>query len=1587
LGAYHPLINLEGYTDPDFWIVNLNGSIPLGTGTAQNRGGDSQHSAGSSWGFKAPIKGGVEYGTLELRAGTSGGGTFASDAKDGQGGGMAEYWAQWNQAESAWEKLSMPLEKPNGTIGFESMKLYAGKGGQGGQNSASYDGGDGADGASWLLDFQDSALVLNTGGNGNGIILLEAGDGGLAGIDTGGHGVKRAGSGGDGGHAGIWAAKITGGASLSMKTGNDAEESKSRGSGAGFGEAGDGGNAYLIAHGTGATQDDPAVLGLIELGYSELTVNDGSATISATGGSDNIGYEFDPEPGTVSAAGFAITLAEGRRGALLIAAEGGGVNSDLNGGEAAPAGTIEIGDMGLTVSLGSGHGDDNRIQAVGGTNDISGKGAAGMGSFTSGGPISVFSHSEAEVAAASKLTIGAYGGENGVHALSEGGNANFKAYSIDISTGGAIDSSTGGSGGGSVTVESVASSAVAHTDDTDTANYQFAGGDAELYVGNDSGSGDIKLEVKGSSAGNLSVRSIGGDGAGHSYDDPELLLSKGGSAKITAGNISLKTSSGEGAGTATVEVSGGSSPYDGDGGEATLEAGRISIDAGSGDSLISVSGGASKGLMGKGPGGMAVLSAGDIGVSSSAIIGEPGGYGSAYLSVNGGGGSKGAAGVLHSYGTVTVTVNNPGVQQAGKGKSGISVTGGSSDIASGGDATMNVDGGLAVTGLSGTVDTVSQEKWRSEAFVMVQGGDSFDAFDAGDATLNAGDVAVTSGNVRAGVYVLGGDANNTFNNRDGITGTAHAIISSLSLTSGTAEASFLVMAGQLEKNGFGSSASLTVQSDVTVTSLTGNAILSVASSSDFADTDQDGHDIGAYFQAGNVSVRATGDGDATVRFRGGGTAVDHSVYPGGSVTANMLSLDVMGATDDEGSAFFGAIPGNMLTPFTGHTSLNVVGTLSVTGGGAANGVTGGEAQVAFDKVQARTVRVVSSSTVTSGSTKGRAALIARESLDAETITVHRNKAYPGQILPLPAGEDLAQSVLYAGELVLEDHDTTINLVNTVMGNAVDNPWGQDIPGPWDASGIGLEGTPATGVYIGMVSFAHGNKLHIHNLEGQIAIGSLEVGDGEKAGIEVDDSSNASIGSLTARNSPRFTVSVPDGFAQRNQDGGTVLAIGGDVDLSGSELYIDKIQNLNGIKGKVTFLKAGGTLTGPDTYASAASADYPIEFTVEDDSIVAEIDYSELAPTDPTDPTPTPDPDPDPSDPSTTPDDGDDTGSQDPNQDDPDTDAGDGTEIAGYAAAGVKRIVKSYAEGAAAATAFVNAGSDLAAGEGIANAVTATKKEGLSLFTASSYGSSRYETGSHVDVKGISMLLGGAYGFDVSPGRVTLGAFLELGDGSYDSYNGGTLDGSGALDGGEARGSGGLKYVGGGILLRYDFSGNYVEFTGRFGRSSMEISSEDWSALGILPGGAGTLDSTYYGLHLGYGHVFALSKSVSLDLSLKYLYTHLEGGDILSPQAGMISLSDVDSHRLRLGARLSVAATGMIKPFFGLYYEHELNGRADAAAGGVSLQGAPALKGGTGIGELGLAFGAADGLTIEAAVKGYIGVRRGFSATLSLIYNF
>ena len=293
-------------------------------------------------------------------------------------------------------------------------------------------------------------------------------------------------------------------------------------------------------------------------------------------------------------------------------------------------------------------------------------------------------------------------------------------------------------------------------------------------------------------------------------------------------------------------------------------------------------------------------------------------------------------------------------------------------------------------------------------------------------------------------------------------------------------------------------------------------------------------------------------------------------------------------------------------------------------------------------------------------------------------------------------------------------------------------------------------------------------------------------------------------------------------------------------------------------------------------------------------------------------------------------------------------------LAQVTSTGINPQIKSFSEGRVAGTAFVNQGSDLIIGQGMSSflaASTGVPQAGFVPFGAVSGGYSRYDTGRHVDVSGASLMTGFGWKQPLNGGKsgsLLAGAFFEAGSGGYDSRN---SFGNAA----SVKGDGDIDYYGGGILGRYDAPqtgpGNlYGAASFRAGHVSTDFSSKD------LRDGAGRKadydsGSAYYGAHAGLGYVWNITEKASLDISTKYLWTH-QDSDSVKVLGDPVRFKAVNSQRWRTGARFAYAASERIAPYAGAYYDHEFDGKAKASTNGYTID-APDLKGGTGVGELGL----------------------------------
>ncbi|MDR1857609.1 MAG: autotransporter domain-containing protein [Desulfovibrio sp.] len=333
-------------------------------------------------------------------------------------------------------------------------------------------------------------------------------------------------------------------------------------------------------------------------------------------------------------------------------------------------------------------------------------------------------------------------------------------------------------------------------------------------------------------------------------------------------------------------------------------------------------------------------------------------------------------------------------------------------------------------------------------------------------------------------------------------------------------------------------------------------------------------------------------------------------------------------------------------------------------------------------------------------------------------------------------------------------------------------------------------------------------------------------------------------------------------------------------------------------------------------------------------------------------------------------------------------------VANHAGTTVLPETKALSEGRLAGLTILDIGADLIAGQGIDAAKDslwtdgdAGRGEGMRLnsFAALSVGSSRYETGSHVDVRSMSLMAGLAIGSDIPLGRLVLGAFFEFGEGSYDTYN--SFPGRTSVSG-----AGNANHLGGGVLGSLEFRRfgpglPHVEASARAGRLRNGYSSSD---LVDFEGESAEYDADtpYFGWHVGAGYAWDICDDFSLDLYGRYLSTRQYGKSITLSTGDPIKFEDAVSSRMRLGGRLAWEGGEVARPYVGLAWDREFDGRQRASTNGFDLD-VPSTKGDTGVAEIGLAIrpSAKRPLTVDLALQGYAGVRRGISGSLQIMFEF
>ena len=297
--------------------------------------------------------------------------------------------------------------------------------------------------------------------------------------------------------------------------------------------------------------------------------------------------------------------------------------------------------------------------------------------------------------------------------------------------------------------------------------------------------------------------------------------------------------------------------------------------------------------------------------------------------------------------------------------------------------------------------------------------------------------------------------------------------------------------------------------------------------------------------------------------------------------------------------------------------------------------------------------------------------------------------------------------------------------------------------------------------------------------------------------------------------------------------------------------------------------------------------------------------------------------------------------------------------------------KTLAESLLGTVAFINQGAEFIADEGIAAMVDAAKLGEVTAFGVMQGGSTHYNTGSYVDVDGVTFMAGA--GLRVNP-NWTLAGFVEAGWANSASHVEGT------------RGDGDHEYFGVGFATRYQTDGVFyvdgslragratTEFAGRYGQDSASYDAK----------------SLYMSAHVGLGALWNLNESLKLDTYASYMVTYLDDDDVSlnNRYNDKLELDSTVTHAVRAGARFLGDFNDYASWKVGAAYEHVFDGDAESAVNSFSLD-VPSLEGDTGVFELGLRIRPSleSNWAVDLGARGYVGDREGVTGNMTVRYRF
>ena len=384
-------------------------------------------------------------------------------------------------------------------------------------------------------------------------------------------------------------------------------------------------------------------------------------------------------------------------------------------------------------------------------------------------------------------------------------------------------------------------------------------------------------------------------------------------------------------------------------------------------------------------------------------------------------------------------------------------------------------------------------------------------------------------------------------------------------------------------------------------------------------------------------------------------------------------------------------------------------------------------------------------------------------------------------------------------------------------------------------------------------------------------------------------------------------------------GKTIQLIKSDKGIVKDGKALDKGDSLDDLKGDLTVIDIKSLIRATETGFSKDQYDLSMKT---EELLIATLKEKAPAPT--PDPDPDPDPNPDPK----------------PNPDPvPEPDRPSGDKVNDQTNALMQSSI------AAAATMF--------AADELLIDTTMKSRQGVRQtgpFAAARVG--RYD----LDVRGDleTNVISGLLGYAVNLQGSEIGAFVEMGHGTYDTKTTVTSPV------GETKGDGKHNYVGFGVSVDFDRTSNY------------------------------------WGAHLGMYGEFQAAGKIKNRTFLNYFYDGRESESYEASGSSEVAgarfhFDALNVHRVQAGSLIEYQYSSTLRPYASVAYEYAFKANAEGSArdhiGTLAMNGTD-LEGGTGILSLGWTYlNEANTFEFDCGVNGYAGVRKGVSAQLQAAWKF